>query len=70
MKTVTLDTSYLSTDVSHRFVAVRVEIDKEEFDRLLEGYQIMWSQLLPGDECGPLNLVRNILKEAERGCVT
>jgi hypothetical protein len=49
-------------------VGCRVVMDKECFDNLVRGYQEMWAKLLPGDECGPLNLVRNILKEIERGC--
>jgi hypothetical protein len=49
-------------------VYMSIQITKDQFDRLVDSYKIMWDKLLPGDECGPLNFLREILHEAEKMC--
>jgi hypothetical protein len=50
-------------------VRITLMLTKEQFERLVDGYKLMWTELLPGDECGPLNFLREILHEAEKVCI-
>ena len=49
-------------------VCIHLMLIKDQFDRLVDGYKIMWNTLKLGDECGPLTFLREILHEAERVC--
>jgi len=50
-------------------VRMTLMLTKEQFERLVDGYKLMWAKLLLGDECGPLNFLREILHEAEKVCI-
>ena len=54
---------------SDETVEVIVYMDKEEFNRTVEGYKYLMEQrVLPGDDITCLTLVKEILHAAEEGC--